>query len=114
MTSKASSRFFEHYPKKKTAASKPPLDANKSLYVIWLGTNDCGYVGTYHRYLATLTNGLPIDKPTPSDLEDIVDSLFTNGLDELYVKAGARNFLLIDVPPNERSPAATILSTDIS
>ncbi|KZT01321.1 carbohydrate esterase family 16 protein [Laetiporus sulphureus 93-53] len=88
-------RFFEQYPKKKTPDSKPPLDANKSLYVLWVGTNDCG-------------------QADPSDLEDIVDSLFANGLDELYVKAGARNFLLIDVPPNERSPAATILSTDIS
>jgi phospholipase/lecithinase/hemolysin len=41
-------------------------------------------------------------------LEEIVQKLFDDGLDELYTKAGARNFLLIDVPPQHRSPAGEI------
>lgn len=41
---------------------------------------------------------------TESDeLEEIVQALF-DVLDDLYVKAGARNFLLINAPPQDRSP----------
>ena len=41
----------------------------------------------------------------PDDLEEIVEKLFEDGLEELYIKAGARNFLLINVPPKDRSPS---------
>jgi lysophospholipase L1-like esterase len=52
--------------------------------VFYLGTNDCGR--------------------TPSDeLEQIVETIFDT-LHDLYVTAGARNFVLIDVPPIDRSP----------
>jgi hypothetical protein len=37
------------------------------------------------------------------ELEDVVEILF-DAMHELYVKAGARNFLLVDVPPLDRSP----------
>lgn len=33
-----------------------------------------------------------------------MEKLFDDGLDGLYTKAGARNFLLMDVPPKDRSP----------
>jgi len=49
-----------------------------------LGINDCGR--------------------TPSDeLEPIVEVIFDTRHD-LYAKFGARNFVLIDVPPIDRSP----------
>ena len=41
----------------------------------------------------------------PDDLEEIVEKLFEDGLEELYIKANARNFLLINVPPKDRSPS---------
>lgn len=45
-----------------------------------------------------------------NDLEEIVDKLFEDGLDEIFVKAGGRNFLLIDVPPEDRSPGGRYTS----
>ena len=52
--------------------------------VVALGINDCGR--------------------TPSDeLEPIVEGIFDT-LHDLYVKFGARNFVLIDVLPIDRSP----------
>jgi hypothetical protein len=44
----------------------------------------------------------------PDDLEDIVEKLFEDGLEELYIKASARNFLLINVPPKDRSPLGRV------
>ena len=37
------------------------------------------------------------------ELEDVLEALF-DIVHALYVKAGARNFLLMDVPPLDRSP----------
>ncbi|KAL7280841.1 hypothetical protein ACG7TL_005785 [Trametes sanguinea] len=39
------------------------------------------------------------------ELEPIVDTIF-DAAHDLYVKAGARNFVFIDVPPVHRSPQA--------
>ena len=44
----------------------------------------------------------------PDDLEEIVEKLFEDGLEELYIKANARNFLLINVPPKDRSPSGRV------
>ena len=44
----------------------------------------------------------------PDDLEEIVEKLFEDGLEELYNKASARNFLLINVPPKDRSPSGRV------
>ena len=41
------------------------------------------------------------------DIENISDSLFEDTVHELYVKAGARNFVFLDVPPVDRSPQGT-------
>ncbi|KAL6304607.1 hypothetical protein BKA93DRAFT_270144 [Sparassis latifolia] len=87
--------FFAQHPRKGGPSTAPALDPLRTLYVFWLGTNDCGRTGA-------------------EDLEEIVDTIFDDGLDELYVHAGARNFLVIDVPPNDRSPAALALPHDLS
>ena len=52
--------------------------------VFFLGINDCGR--------------------TPSDdLEPVTEVIF-DVLHDLYTKFGAKNFVLIDVPPVDRSP----------
>ncbi|EGO00929.1 hypothetical protein SERLA73DRAFT_71899 [Serpula lacrymans var. lacrymans S7.3] len=59
----------------------------------------------------------PSSKPSlnPSKDKEIVEKLFDDGLDDLYAKAGARNFLHFDVPPKDRCPAGVIeLSDDVS
>jgi len=52
--------------------------------VVSLGINDCG-------------------RTFSDELEPIVEAIFDT-LHDLYVKFGARNFVLIDVPPIDRSP----------
>ncbi|EMD41418.1 hypothetical protein CERSUDRAFT_89984 [Gelatoporia subvermispora B] len=58
--------------------------------------------------------GTPYRRTDADELEEVVAKLFDDGLDDLYVGAGARNFLLIDVPPKDRSPAASDSSTDLA
>ncbi|KAF9519030.1 carbohydrate esterase family 16 protein [Hydnum rufescens UP504] len=79
-------RFFADFPKKESPTSTPSLNPDETLYVIWLGINDCGCTSA-------------------DELEDILDYL-SDIVHTLYVKAGARNFLLVDVPPLDRSPGA--------
>ncbi|KAJ3555507.1 hypothetical protein NM688_g2538 [Phlebia brevispora] len=86
---------FERFPVKSTPTSLPSLDPDATLYVIWLGINDCGT--------------LEQDR-----LPDVVTQLFEDGLSKLYIKAGARKFLLIDVPPMDRSPLAATLNAPSS
>jgi len=50
----------------------------------YLGINDCG-------------------RTPPDELEPIVEAIF-DVLHDLYVKFGARNFVIIDIPPIDRSP----------
>jgi len=56
--------------------------------VIFIGINDCG-----------TTEG--------DELDTIVENIF-DALHHLYVKAGARNFILFDIPPIDRSPQGTV------
>lgn len=37
------------------------------------------------------------------DLEPIVEAVL-DGVDDLYIKAGARSFVLVDIPPIDHSP----------
>lgn len=53
--------------------------------VIFLGINDCGTADS------------------ADDLEAVVEAVF-DALHDLYIKAKARHFVLIDVPPIDRSP----------
>ncbi|KAF5373877.1 hypothetical protein D9758_000632 [Tetrapyrgos nigripes] len=59
--------------------------ASESLFVTWVGINDCGY----HRDTS----------------EETMSSLFESQ-EKLY-QAGARNFMFIDVPPIHRCPAVS-------
>ncbi|TDL18023.1 hypothetical protein BD410DRAFT_901086 [Rickenella mellea] len=61
------------------------FDPRATLYVFWLGINDCS-------------------RTDVENLDEIVQSLFEDGVDQVYAKAGAQNFLFIDVPPQDRSP----------
>ena len=42
--------------------------------------------------------------PDKDDLEDMIGNTVMDAVHTLYVKAHARNFLLIDLPPMGRSP----------
>lgn len=61
--------------------------ASDTLFSIWVGINDCGYLGV---------EGVPAQ----------IIKLFA--LIELLYEKGSRNFMLIDVPPMQRSPAMKI------
>lgn len=56
--------------------------------VIFMGINDCGAADS------------------ADDLEAIIETIF-DALHDLYVKAQARHFVLVDVPPIDRSPQGT-------
>ncbi|KAI0033342.1 SGNH hydrolase-type esterase domain-containing protein [Vararia minispora EC-137] len=66
-----------------------PWRASDSLFVTWIGVNDC-------RLML---------EPKPADIDAIVANLFL-AQEQLYV-TGARNFLFIDLPPIHRSPAGS-------
>ncbi|KAK0243216.1 hypothetical protein EDD85DRAFT_947362 [Armillaria nabsnona] len=81
------SRFFTCFPKKSPSNSDvPTLDPTKTIYVLYLCINDCG-------------------RTSSDELEAIVKALLGT-VHDLYIKAGARNFVLVDVPPIDRSPGA--------
>ncbi|KAI0748136.1 hypothetical protein C8Q80DRAFT_1270577 [Daedaleopsis nitida] len=66
-----------------------PWSAQDSLFVTWIGINDCG-----HRDI----NSVP----------STVDELFVE--QEALYNVGARNFLFIDVPPIHRTPVGLAFS----
>ncbi|KAJ7106342.1 SGNH hydrolase-type esterase domain-containing protein [Mycena epipterygia] len=66
-------------------------DAAHSLFVTWIGINDCAYAQTH---------------------TDTLELLFS--LEEKLYAAGARIFLFIDVPPIGRTPVGVKASSDIS
>ncbi|KAF9793250.1 hypothetical protein BJ322DRAFT_1033723, partial [Thelephora terrestris] len=63
-----------------------PLDGERTTYFFYLGINDCG-------------------RTHSDDLEPIVEVIFDT-MHDLYTKFSAKNFVLIDVPPIDRSPGA--------
>lgn len=52
---------------------------------------------------------LKLRRTDEEELADLVEKLFSDGVEELYVKADARNFLIIDVAPKNRSPSGTLI-----
>ncbi|KAI0074731.1 hypothetical protein K474DRAFT_1507171 [Panus rudis PR-1116 ss-1] len=86
------SRLFALFPKKDSPNAKPRLNPDKTTYFVFIGINDCG-------------------SNDEDDLEPIIETI-DDAVHDLYVKAGARNIILIDVPPIDRSPQA--ISTGIS
>ncbi|KAA1470954.1 hypothetical protein DENSPDRAFT_871282 [Dentipellis sp. KUC8613] len=79
-------RFFTSFPKKDSPKSAPLLNPDSTTYLLFFGINDCG-------------------SNDSDDLETIVETVF-DAIHDLYVKAGARNFIIVDVPPVDRSPQA--------
>ena len=89
-------QFFMEHPEK----SPSPTERSETLYgmpsintifkpflllkVLYLGINDCGTI-------------------LGCEFESIIESIFES-VHRLYIKAGARNFLFIDVPPIDRTP----------
>ncbi|TDL20818.1 hypothetical protein BD410DRAFT_790494 [Rickenella mellea] len=63
-----------------------PWDANDTLFVTWVGINDCAYTKKHEK-----------------DMERYF------GLQEELYEFGARNFMFIDVPPISRTPAMPAL-----
>ncbi|KAJ7670769.1 hypothetical protein DFH06DRAFT_981106 [Mycena polygramma] len=82
--------FLEGYAMERSAGGLP-WDAADSLFVTWVGINDCAYAKTH---------------------EDTLEKLFS--LQEKLYAAGARIFLFIDVPPIARTPAGAKATSDIS
>ncbi|KAF8652630.1 hypothetical protein AX16_004291 [Volvariella volvacea WC 439] len=80
------SSYFQQFPPKSKDLSATLIDHDKTLFVFYLGINDCG--GT-----------------TADELEPIVETVL-DAVHNLYTKSHARNFLFIDVPPTGRSPGA--------
>ncbi|KAJ7501057.1 hypothetical protein B0H11DRAFT_1713773 [Mycena galericulata] len=81
--------FLAGYAMVRTAEGLP-WDAD-SLFVAWVGINDCAYAKTH---------------------TETLELLFS--LEEKLYAAGARIFLFIDVPPIKRTPAGMKASSDIS
>ncbi|KAI8969540.1 SGNH hydrolase-type esterase domain-containing protein [Trametes punicea] len=81
-------RFSDRFPYKAGNDTASALNPDQTLYVVFIGINDCG------------TNEC-------DELGPIVEDVFDSALHDLYVKAGARNFVIFDVPPIDRSPQAT-------
>ncbi|KAI0362691.1 hypothetical protein OH77DRAFT_1442517 [Trametes cingulata] len=83
-------QFFAEFPKKTSPTSVPALAPESTTYVIYLGINDCG-------------------QTEEDELEPLMETLM-DAAHDLYVKAGARNFIFIDVPPMGRFPGALSMS----
>lgn len=49
--------------------------------------------------------------PDEDDLEEMMENSVIDALHTLYVKAHARNFLIIDIPPMGRSPGGSMNSS---
>lgn len=77
-------RFFVEYPCKKSTHSQPALDPERTHYVLFIGINDCGTTDE-------------------DDLEEIIEKVM-DAVHRLYIGAGARNFVVMDVPPLSRTP----------
>ncbi|KAH7885682.1 hypothetical protein F5I97DRAFT_1874324 [Phlebopus sp. FC_14] len=82
------SRFFERLSNEDNSDRMRALDPDKTIYFVFLGINDCG-------------------NSEEDEFDPIVDKIF-DALHGLYVKAGARNFVLFDIPPINCSPQAII------
>ncbi|KAI0054124.1 carbohydrate esterase family 16 protein [Auriscalpium vulgare] len=80
------SRFLTMFSKKDSIDGTLAWDSDGTTYFLFLGINDCGNTEC-------------------DELESIIETLF-DALHDLYVKASARNFVLINVPPIDRSPQA--------
>ena len=96
--------FFEQFPPNKAKAdrdessSKAPENTFCTSYFLLLRDRirlfSVGFLGINDVMRGT----------NPDELDPIIDKIVDEALHGLYVKAGARNFVVIDVPPVDRSP----------
>ncbi|KAA1471102.1 hypothetical protein DENSPDRAFT_837027 [Dentipellis sp. KUC8613] len=75
-------QFIPHLGKKPEFC---PWTSSDTLFITWVGINDCAYVGT------------------EEGIQGLIDTLF--GFQEQLYESKARNFLFVNVPPIDRSPA---------
>ncbi|KAG2147659.1 hypothetical protein DEU56DRAFT_785188 [Suillus clintonianus] len=87
--------FFARLPRKgpEYESELVFLDSEETTYVLFIGINDCGTTKAY-------------------DLEPIIDVVFDN-LHRLDVGARARNFIIVDVPPIDRSPGGSSFRAEL-
>ena len=100
-------RFFAIHPPKVSTDHPPPLDANKTIYGSWLAS--CVGLHTKFDFYKHIVIFIGINDCGSNDVDDLdtaMEPIF-DVLHDLYVKAGARNFVLVDVPPSDRSPQGT-------
>ncbi|TBU21927.1 hypothetical protein BD311DRAFT_771330 [Dichomitus squalens] len=79
--------FSSKLSSKNNSETRLALDPDETVYIVFIGINDCG---TTER----------------DELEPVIQDIFDSALHDLYVRAGARNFIIFDVPPVDRSPQA--------
>jgi len=80
-------RLFKKFP-----TSESLENGDRTLCVIWMGINDCG-------------------RTDADDLGAIVELIF-DAMHDLYVKWKVRSFMLMDVPPMQRSPGGMLMNID--
>jgi hypothetical protein len=118
--------FFEQFPAKSNPKAQPSLDPISTLYGAsgllaqgfdlipdilpshLAGNQRLQVSGVIKTRISSCGPQTSLSRLEPDDLEEIVEKLFEDGLEELYIKASARNFLLINVPPKDRSPSGRV------
>ncbi|KAF8799736.1 hypothetical protein BYT27DRAFT_7176126 [Phlegmacium glaucopus] len=76
----------------KFPSAKSLENSDKALFIFWMGINDCG-------------------RTDADELEPIVEQIF-DAMHDLCIKWKARYFLLIDLPPMQRSPGGIFMNID--
>lgn len=67
------------------------LDKSKALVAIWIGINDLG-------------DAAKLNVSLPEFYDAITEAIFAQSIQSLY-DAGYKNFLMLNIPPRDRSPA---------
>jgi phospholipase/lecithinase/hemolysin len=88
-----------------------------SLFVIFMGINVSQILSFTDSSLKLYTRqdiGLPILRNEPSDptLQTKILRSYTNLVGHLFAQAGARNFLIISIPPLHRSPIIRLMGAN--
>ncbi|KZV76033.1 carbohydrate esterase family 16 protein [Peniophora sp. CONT] len=87
-------RFFVEFPPKVSSSTTQTFIADSTTYFFFLGSNDCGQTDT-----------------ETDELDSVVETLL-DGAHSLYTKAGARNFVFLDVAPMDRTPIAIATASE--
>ncbi|KAG1734129.1 hypothetical protein EDB19DRAFT_2040995 [Suillus lakei] len=85
--------FFARLKEMQAESEIAALNPEETTYVLFLGINDCGTTQA-------------------DDLEPIVDLIF-DAVHRLDIGVRARNFIIIDVPPIDRSPGGSSFGAEL-